>query len=263
MVSAQKRAFVSTFGLQLGLEDLIFLDWCGQENMTWTMLVPTIQKLVAKGQAPDVLVFHLRGDDLVYTMEFGLFITLKKTLLQLRELLPQVKIIWSEIIPQGIWHGVKRLEQREKLNTAVGKSFQSYGGSVIPHPRFSPDDSELYTDKANLSPAGLDVFLEDIQNGILDHLGQPRRAVRPQLNKATRPPSLSSPAGLMGLASASQKVTIREDEVLSSKEELSQQTIAGEAAVSFQPETSGPRKTENTDGEQKLVPESFPPCPGK
>ncbi|XP_054845891.1 serine/arginine repetitive matrix protein 2-like isoform X2 [Eublepharis macularius] len=235
VVSAQKRASLTTEGWQLGLEESLVLEWHGQEEMTWTWLLPLFQNLAAQGQAPNALILHLGGNDLVPAFDSSSFSTVKRAFSLLRELLPQVRVIWSEVIPQGIWHGGERDRQRKKLNTDVGKCVKSHGGAVIKHPRISSEDTELYMDKANLSDAGIDIFLEDIKNGILAHVLQSSGVAGGGLKKGTNLAPLAPSVTSSGLVSVNEKVAIQEEGAVSSSEEvLRTRTGAREGAASSQ-----------------------------
>ncbi|XP_054845757.1 uncharacterized protein LOC129336593 [Eublepharis macularius] len=274
IVSAQKRAAATRIGSQLSLEESIILEWHGQENLMWDEFLPFLRN---QTQVPDVLIIHLGENDKAYTWR-GLLGTLKRHFFQFKKEFPKVKVVWSEMIPWGRWHGGKREKQRKKVNGIAGQSVRSHGGALIKHPNISP---ELCIDELNLSDAALDIFLEDIKNGILAYMLQPRGATGGELNQGTSLPPPASPAAAAaaagGLLSVSHEIATQEDEMVSSSQEaLSMQPNAEEGAVSPQPASSeaensgvagsssqpGSSKSENQEVEQELVVGSLPTCSG-
>ncbi|XP_048364950.1 uncharacterized protein LOC125439779 isoform X3 [Sphaerodactylus townsendi] len=258
VVSAQKRACGTAIGSQLGLEESVILEWHGQDDLKWIQLLPFVQTLVTGHQAPNVLIIHLGEEDLAQAVKDNLVNRVTREFFLLKTLFPKVRVIWSEVIPEGFWPGEEGCLERETLNCIMRKFIESHEGAVIKHCRLSSEDSKLYIDKAKLSNAGIDVFLEDIKNGICAHVS------------AARVPT--------GLDFLSQKVATQTGEGASSPEEasvmqkdtrevtVSPQTVSsensGEASPSTQPEQSGTCKTEKQDVKQELVVKSVPPCPG-
>ncbi|XP_015280777.1 PREDICTED: uncharacterized protein LOC107122248 [Gekko japonicus] len=319
VISAQKRASSTAAGSQLGLEQSAVLEWHGQEELTWIQLLPFVQNLVTWCQAPDALIIHFGGDDLVRAYDRCLSSRMKTEWSLLRTLFPGVRVIWSEVIPQGIereqgeycrstvmntemgrsrtpvphsrvicseiisqdvQHGHKDFK-RIGMSRFMGRSVRDHGGDVIKHPTIVSENPKLYLDEANLSPAGLDIFLEDIRNGILAYVLQSHRATDGGLREGMSLPPPASPSAPAGLASVShQEAETREDEVVSSTEEASSvQTSTGEAVVSSQPVsikaetsgvaspspqpgTSGTRKAEIKDVEPQPVLGNIPHCSG-
>ncbi|KAL8206467.1 UNVERIFIED_CONTAM: hypothetical protein K2H54_004564 [Gekko kuhli] len=280
VISAQERASGTAAGSQLGLEQRAILEWHGQEKLAWIQVLPFLQYLGAWYQAPDVLIIHLEREDLVraYDLELADRVTTEWSFL--RTLFPGVRVIWSELIPPVFQPGLVDFKRR-LMNTLMRKAMKTQSGDVVKHPTIISENRKLYLDKANLSPAGLDIFLEDIKIGILAHLPRSGRATGAVLQEGRSLPPPASPAAPAGFNSVShQEAATREDKAVSSTEEASSmQTSTGEAAVSSQPGsskaekagaaspslhpgTSGTRKAENSDVEPKLAFGHAPLCSG-
>ncbi|KAL8206465.1 UNVERIFIED_CONTAM: hypothetical protein K2H54_004529 [Gekko kuhli] len=180
VVSAEKQASGAGAGSQLGLEEDVLLEWHGQEGLTWTQLVPLLRRLAAQGQAPDVLVVHLGERDLEGNCGAQLTGTIRKELELVKELSPQVRILWSNLLPRRRGSGkansrsVTRTRKvnraRTVVNLEMGAFVATLGGAVIEHQAILHTDPDFYADGDNLSCRGLDLFLEDVKNGILAHL---------------------------------------------------------------------------------------------
>ncbi|XP_015261558.1 PREDICTED: nascent polypeptide-associated complex subunit alpha, muscle-specific form-like [Gekko japonicus] len=174
VVSAEKQASGTEAGSQLGLEEGVILEWHGQEGLTWTQLVPLLQSLAAQGQAPDVLVVHLGESDLEGHRGAPLASTIRKELELVKELFPQARILWSNLLlrRRGSGKAGSRTVNRARtvVNLEMGPFVATLGGAVIEHQAILHTDPDFYTDGDNLSGRGLDLFLEDVKNGILAHL---------------------------------------------------------------------------------------------
>ncbi|KAL8206475.1 UNVERIFIED_CONTAM: hypothetical protein K2H54_004754, partial [Gekko kuhli] len=320
VLSAQERASGTAAGSQLGLEQRAILEWHGQEKLAWIQLLPFLQNLLTWCQAPDALIIHLGGEDLVRAYDHSLTSRMKKECSVLRTLFPRIRVIWSEAFPQGVWReqredcgpkvictetgrsktpvphsreagseiisrGVQQGRKdikRIDMSKVMGCCVENHGGDVIKHPRIVSENPKLYLDEANLSPAGLDIFLKDIRNGILAYVLQAGGATGGGLKEGMSPPPPASPAAPTGLDSVShQEVATQEDEVVSSTEEASSmRTSTGEAAMSSQPVsskaenagaetpspqagTSGTHKAEDSDVELKPLCSGSPEHPSK
>lgn len=174
VVSAEKQASNAGAGSQLGLGEDITLEWHGLEDLTWTDLVPTLQKLAVQGQAPDLLIVHLGETDLECNRGAQLSRTIKTELVLAKELFPHARILWSNLLLRRRGSGkvgsrtVNRA--RTMVNLDVGPFMATLGGAVIEHPAILHSEPDFYGDGDSLSGRGLDVFLEDVKNGILAHL---------------------------------------------------------------------------------------------
>lgn len=174
VVSAQKQALSTGAGSRLGLEEGIILEWHGQEDLTWTQLVPTLQSLAVEGHGPELLIIHLGESDLECNRGVQLSCTIKRELALVKELFPQARILWSNLLPRrrGVGKAGSRTVNRARtmVNLDVGPFISTLGGAVIEHPAVLHTDPDFYVDGDNLSCRGLDIFLEDVKNGILAHL---------------------------------------------------------------------------------------------
>lgn len=234
VISAQKRASSTATGSCLGLEQSAVLEWHGQEKLNWIQFLPFLRNLGTNHCIPDVLIIHLEDKHLLNALDLELMGRVKREWFLLRTLYPKVRMIWSEIIPQDIRHAKQNHRKRTVVNREMSLCVKSYGGSVIGHPEISFEDPKLFLEEADLSQAGLDIFLEDIRNGILSHVLHSSKATGAGLKDPSLPPA-ASPAASTGLASEGQEPVTQDDKVVSSSEEASSaQTSTGQAAVSSQ-----------------------------
>lgn len=86
-------------------------------------------------------------------------------------LLPQTKIIWSEILQRRYWHTAisgKAIEKsRKRVNLAVRNIVSSIQRYAIRHQNISAKEINSYrNDKTHLSDIGLRVYLNTIQGAL-------------------------------------------------------------------------------------------------
>jgi hypothetical protein len=86
-------------------------------------------------------------------------------------LLPQTKIIWSEILQRRYWHTAisgKAVEKsRKRVNLAVRNIVSSIQGYAIRHQNISAKEINSYrNDGTHLSDIGLRVYLNTIQGAL-------------------------------------------------------------------------------------------------
>ena len=92
-------------------------------------------------------------------------------MLCLKVLLPNVKIIWSEILQRKYWHYVtvgKSLEKsRKRVNPAVKNLILRVGGYVIRHHNIRERAIKIYRfDGTHLSNVGINVYLNTFQRAL-------------------------------------------------------------------------------------------------
>lgn len=220
VVSAQQRELQKRpFGPFDWLQQSVILEWHGQEDLTWTQLVPTLQKLAAQGEAPDALVVHLGEKELLSTPWPELSRIIKKEVALLKEAFPKVRLLWSEMLPQNVppadGEAAVAVQALLEANLVVGGLISSFGGMVIKH-------VGALNIGGGLSHIGLELFLEDIRNAVCAYVLQPSTAAvcGPEEGGSIFP--FAPVASSASLVSTSQEVAIQGDPMVSSSKEVSQ-----------------------------------------
>lgn len=173
---AHNRSFNRTGGEHLGLNSKHFLiKWFGKRGMKWEELIPKIEQNIASLPPPTILVIQLGSNDLGIKKSFELIDDIKTDLLRIMMLLPDTKIVWSDILMRRYWHNAvdgKSIEiARKRVNLEI-KNFISEQNShfVVHHPNIRAREKTLFRfDGTHLSDVGNDIYLNNIQ-GILDAL---------------------------------------------------------------------------------------------
>lgn len=89
----------------------------------------------------------------------------------IREWLPGVVILWSNLLPRHVWCWARNMSRiavaRRRLNYNLGKRVVQMGGAVIRHPGVAFSQPALFWgDGVPLSPSGNDILLRDVQQGL-------------------------------------------------------------------------------------------------
>jgi len=142
--------------------------------MKWVQLVPYIKQQLARYSLPDVLIVHLGSNDMVQYGGDTLGDMITKDLAEIHKLLPNTKIVWSEILPRLRWEGANSWvgieNKRRRVNryglTWVGRN----GGFGIKHEITHKDKGLFRADQVHLSDIGNDIFLNSIQECLEVHL---------------------------------------------------------------------------------------------
>ncbi|KAK3092610.1 hypothetical protein FSP39_004921, partial [Pinctada imbricata] len=172
-----KRAFVATFdrpdGISLCLDRFgIELWWQGKGGLVWNKLLPRIKLLLKVRNQPNYLLIHCGANDIGATPLKYLMIEIQGTLEVLRNLLPNTKLIWSQLLPRLEW---RHSHDRDALNKTV-KRLNSYvaaevvimGGYYIKYPDIKVSEKLLFDeiDGVHLSKTGNEIFLNTISGAM-------------------------------------------------------------------------------------------------
>ena len=94
-----------------------------------------IDLTLRKSPPPSFIIIQLGSNDLGLTKSWQLFTDIECDLLRLRALLPDIRIIWSDILQRRHWHNAtdgKAMERaRKRVNLLVRNLVLSFGGCVI------------------------------------------------------------------------------------------------------------------------------------
>ncbi|CAG2204727.1 unnamed protein product [Mytilus edulis] len=133
---------------------------------------------------PQILIIHLGSNDLGLIKEKELIEQIRLDIMRLHVLLPNLSLVWSEILPRRYWHLAKNQvainSTRKRVNAAVQYIQEELNhGLVICHPNIKAQDRDLFRlDGVHLSDVGNDVFLNNVQ-GALELFASSDRRVFP------------------------------------------------------------------------------------
>lgn len=164
---AADRARQSGLGDGLGLPQHVQVSWISRRGMRWREFLPLIKRRVLLLGPPSAIVVQLGENDMVSFPCYTLRTVILQDLRELAAMVPNTKLIWSQLLQRRIWWGspcpASTEKVRKRINSAVGKLVVSLGGCVIPHPRISFKEEVLYrADGVHLSTSGNDVWLDAV-----------------------------------------------------------------------------------------------------
>ncbi|XP_053575543.1 uncharacterized protein LOC128664760 [Bombina bombina] len=115
---ARKAAASTDQGTQLKMnEETVKLRWFGTRGLRWDQLLKKIVDYARLFRPPAILIVHAGGNDLGFLSQKDLLDRIKRDLVRLRELFPDMVIVWSDIEPRSVWRAawdVKKLEASRK-----------------------------------------------------------------------------------------------------------------------------------------------------
>ena len=95
--------------------------------------MPKVSDLAHTNNHPDEIILHAGGNDLASVTLKDLMETIKKDLTSISQLLPNTKIIWSDVLPRRSYRGAQssaKVERsRKALNSAIRKHVKELGGA--------------------------------------------------------------------------------------------------------------------------------------
>ncbi|XP_069592258.1 uncharacterized protein [Ranitomeya imitator] len=167
---ACKRAKLRTGGTNFGFPNLE-VNWRGIRGLRWRQIFPELVDIAKKAKGPVVLVLHAGGNDLGKRKGAELYTVMSTDIDRFVCLLPDMVVVWSEIIPRAVWHGakdVKAIENaRKRINTKMSKFVRENYGIVVRHQELEGNNFALLRpDGIHLTDIGLDIFLEGLRDGV-------------------------------------------------------------------------------------------------
>lgn len=166
-------------GIHLGLKQRLQADilWQGKGGMKWHEVKRKVKHLLTLAEAPDILVIHCGGNDLGLSSPKKLRERIISDLHMIKQVLPQTKIVWSQILPRPEWLLRKRPDverSRKRVNSAVAKEVvHKLNGGYFKYPEITIQKPELFLDdNVHLSTMGNNIFLNLLSGGLESiHLG--------------------------------------------------------------------------------------------
>ncbi|XP_053160914.1 uncharacterized protein LOC128349058 [Hemicordylus capensis] len=172
---AFRRASTSQWGTQLGFSRRASIYWLGMRGMQWGQLLPTVRSHLDSFPAPQVVILHLRENDLGQRTGLSIIRQAASDSEVLRNWIPGVCILWVNWLQRRVWRGVSsglRVEKaRRKASVAIGHMVRAAGGEVILQPGIAAHLPQLYRpDGVHLSKVGCDLYLGNIRRGLAEFL---------------------------------------------------------------------------------------------
>ncbi|CAC5390987.1 unnamed protein product [Mytilus coruscus] len=161
-------------GQNLGLQSKGYnFHWYGQRGMKWKNLLPSVEENLRCYPPPQILIIHLGSNDLYLIKGKKLIEQIRLDIMRLHVLLPNLSLVWSEILLRRYWHLAENQvainSTRKRVNAAVRNIFREElnHGLVICHPNIKAQERDLFRhDGVHLSDVGNDVFLNNVQGAL-------------------------------------------------------------------------------------------------
>lgn len=166
------RATQSSYGKDLQLESLnTSILWQGKGGMKWSEVLCKIKHLLKFIDPPNFIILHCGGNDICDCKSLQLINNIISTLKTMFELLPNTKIIWSQILPRLKWRYEKNHvavdKIRKRVNSKIATFLLKNGGYYIRYPEITELNTGLFQpDNVHLSKLGNDIFLYRIQQAL-------------------------------------------------------------------------------------------------
>ncbi|XP_029472955.1 uncharacterized protein LOC115099443 [Rhinatrema bivittatum] len=166
---AQRRAAKQAYGENLNLDTSKWtIQWFGSWGMRWGQLSSFLQDQKGIRCFPRIMIVHLGGNNIGKSYCRDLNMNMRKDLVGMLNMMPGMKIGWSDIIirmknhaePLWCW-GVK------KVNRQIGKWLVQRGGFWIRHySSWELIGGFFRSDGVHLSDIGNDLFNNALQEGL-------------------------------------------------------------------------------------------------
>lgn len=156
----------------MGLDRLnVEIWWQSRSGLLLGDVIKMIKTMRHYEDPPKFLILHVAGNNLGKSPVGTLRQDIKQLIYQIRELMPETQIIWSQILPRLSWrysNNTKAMDRcRKRLNNFVATLVINMGGSYIRYPDIYPNVTFISeTDGVHLTPLGNDLFLNTLQAAI-------------------------------------------------------------------------------------------------
>ena len=130
----------------------------------------TIKNMMKYEDPPNFLLIHVAGNDVGNTRVGFLRNKLKDVLVKIQRLLPQTKLIWSQMLPRLKWRYSSNSDSmdrcRARLNSSTGSYIIRKGGHYIKYPDILPNYTFFKDDGVHLTELGNEIFLNTMQGAL-------------------------------------------------------------------------------------------------
>ncbi|XP_056021292.1 uncharacterized protein LOC125652581 [Ostrea edulis] len=175
--SIVKRAFLAARirpdGVNLGLMDRLNVSiwWQGKGGMGWYEMYNKIKTLLKVADPPDYIILHCGGNNIGYTPIKQLIQDMKGTIDKIWKLLPNTKLVWSQILPRKNWYSSDSIEKMnnsaKRINSSVAAYIVRNGGCYIKYLDIKLVNTNLFeADGVHISNIGNEIFLNNISAGL-------------------------------------------------------------------------------------------------
>lgn len=170
-----KNAFVQARrrpgGINLGLDHIgVRLWWLGKSGMRLKDLLNRIKLMLRYEEPPNYLVIHIGGNDLGEIKTGVLRNRLKHYVNNIKELLLNTTLVWSQILPRLTWRYSANIDamdrSRQRINSSLASYIIRHGGHYIRYPDISPNSTFICQDGVHLTDIGNYIFLNTIQGAL-------------------------------------------------------------------------------------------------
>lgn len=165
------RARASPEGINLGLSRIgMNILWQGYGGLTVGDIMTKVRNLARVEDPPNYIMLHVGGNDLGTAKVGDLRSDIKLIVRMILNRFPNVKIIWSEILPRINWRFAKNPEAidkaRKRLNSSIGAYVVRKGGHYLRYDDIQADYNYLRADGVHLSDMANDIFLNTLQGAL-------------------------------------------------------------------------------------------------
>lgn len=158
-------------GINLGLNNGQ-LWWQGYGGLGLTRLRDKLVTLVKVGDSPNLILLHCAGNDIGKLPCKKLRVYIRDVFVLIQQLLPEARILWSEVLPRTVWRystdNCAMERARKRLNSFAGKLAIGMGGGYIRHPRLCREWLNLSEDGVHPSDVGNSIYLQQLRKGIVE-----------------------------------------------------------------------------------------------
>jgi hypothetical protein len=160
------------------------MRWFGKRGMHWKELNDTVARALDRFPPPAYMIIHCGSNDLTEVKTADLIHDISADIIRFKLLLPNTKIVWSDILMRRYWHkardGRAVERSRNRVNLAVKNAVLKEGFCVIRHPNIRSTEINLYRhDGTHLSDTGNAVYLNNVQGAIEYYLVSDSRTLFP------------------------------------------------------------------------------------
>ena len=166
----------SSLGTDLGLLSRnIMVYWYCKRGMKIKDILPAVHRKIDKGFTPKMIVLHCGGNDLGDSSD-DIEAEIRLTVDAILNELPEVKIVWSMILPR--WLGRSDVaainRQRDTINERIARFVLDSGGCYLRYPTINLKEDRLYRESHDgdiiLSTEGQERLLATLKGGIVSIL---------------------------------------------------------------------------------------------
>ena len=100
--------------------------WQGQGGLRWCQLLPRLRHFLTLEHVPQMLIIHCGGNDIGVVNSCELRHNMKSTMRSIEAMLPNTKLVWSQILPRRVWRGELNHASLEKTRQRINSFMSSF-----------------------------------------------------------------------------------------------------------------------------------------